>query len=136
MATRSRIFSYYSIFLLFHCGQHVVQGQRGEGGGVVGHGVGDDELPAVQETAAGIDHIGHVTLALIFVRLDEWLAHAADYLSRILPVEQEGADAVFAHRPYTVAEDKPAGVDLDGRTAVAQLNKLPGKGRFQEELRG
>ena len=36
----------------FHGGEHVVEWEGGEGGGVIGHRVGDDELASVHETAA------------------------------------------------------------------------------------
>ena len=42
-----------------------------------------------------------------------------------MEIEQEGADAVAAHRADAVGDDQPAGLRLDGRAAVADLHELP-----------
>ena len=38
-------------------GQHIVERQRRERGGVIGHRVREDELPAMQEAVVGISHV-------------------------------------------------------------------------------
>src|SRR4030095_10348178 len=60
--------------LSLHRAQELVQRHGGEAGGVVAHRIGDDELPPVQERAAGVHHVRHVTFALRFVRREQRLA--------------------------------------------------------------
>ena len=79
---------------LFHRREQILDCQFGEGGRVVGHRIWEDKPLAVQEAAAGIDHIGHVAFAFVFVRPDERLAQPANDAGGIVPVEQERADAV------------------------------------------
>src|SRR5688572_12833347 len=111
---------------LFHCGQHVAQRKRGEGGAVIGLGVGDDELSPVDQTAAGVNDVGHVAFALVFVGLDQRFAEAANDFGRIVQIQEECADAIFTHGAHAVAEDEPARLGLDGRAAIAHLNEFPG----------
>jgi len=87
---------------LFHAVQHLVQRHGGEGGGIIGHGVGDNELPVPQQAATGIDHVGHIAFALAFVGLDERLAQASDDLRGLVQIEQERAEAILPHRTDTV----------------------------------
>ncbi len=54
---------------LFRRCQNLVQRNRGDCFGVVGHLVGNDQLPAVQQTAAGVNHVWDVAFALVFDRL-------------------------------------------------------------------
>ena len=46
-------------------------------------------------------------------------------LGRVVEVEQQRADGVRPHRPDAVGEHEPAVVGLDGRSAVADLDRLP-----------
>ena len=39
-------------------------------------------MPAAQETAAGVNEVGDVAFALVFVGLDEWLTQAANDFGR------------------------------------------------------
>ena len=52
----------------------------------------------------------------------------------IVAIEQERADAVLSHGADTVAEDQPAGIGLDGGSAVPKLDQFPGERRFEEHL--
>jgi hypothetical protein len=80
---------------LFHRGQNFVERHRGERCGVVGYPVGNNELPTVQQTAAGINHVWDIAFALVFVWRDERLRQAADDFGRVVTVQQEGADAIL-----------------------------------------
>ena len=57
-----------------HCGQHIAQRKRGEGGAAIGRCVGNDELSAVDQAAAGVNDVGHVAFPLVFVGLDQGFA--------------------------------------------------------------
>lgn len=50
---------------LCHRGQYLLKRQRGERCGVVGYPVGNHQLAAMHEAAAGVNDIGHVTIALV-----------------------------------------------------------------------
>src|SRR5512142_1027883 len=96
--------------------------------------VRNDQAPVVEQGAAGINDVWHVTFALVFVRLDQRLAETADHLARVLAIQKERADAVLSHRPGAVAEDHPPGIGLDGRAAIPELDQLPRKGGSEEQL--
>ena len=107
----------------------------GKAGGGVGNGVGHDEYAVVNEGAAGVDDIGHVAVALVEGGAEEGFFETSDNPGGIIAVEEDGADAVFAHRADAVGEDKPAGIGLDGRAAVAELGEFPGLRRADDDLR-
>jgi len=50
---------------LFHGSQDLVERKGGKGRGIVGYPVGNHELPAMDETSARINDIGHVAVALV-----------------------------------------------------------------------
>ena len=50
---------------LFHGSQDLVERKGGESRGIVGYPVGNHELPAMDETSARINDIGHVPVALV-----------------------------------------------------------------------
>jgi len=64
-------FSTTSVTALFH-GSRTWSADRGERGGVVGYPVGNHELPAMHEAAAGVNDIGHIAVALVYVGFDQW----------------------------------------------------------------
>ena len=72
----------------FRRGQYFIERHRGERCGIVGHPAGNNELPAVQETAAAVNHVWAVAFALAFVWLDEWLRQAANIFGRVVMLEQ------------------------------------------------
>src|SRR5580658_1059041 len=90
----------------------------------------------MHEAAARIHDIGHVAVTLVCIWLDQWFWQPADYLRRVVTIEQEGADAVFSHQPHAVADYQPAGLGFDRRPTIAQLDELPGKLRLQNKLHG
>ena len=73
----------------------------------------------MHKTSARINDIWNVAVALDYIRLDQGFRQATDHLCGVVPIEQEGSDAVFSHRPDPVADDEPAGFGLDRRAAVA-----------------
>ncbi len=50
---------------LLHGRQHLGERDGCEAGGVIGQAVRDDQLAAVDQGAAGIDDVGHVTFTLV-----------------------------------------------------------------------
>lgn len=88
---------------LFHRREDFTERHSGEGGGVVGHGVGNDELALMDEAAAGVNDIGNVAFAFLFVRLDKRFAGAAKNPGGVIAIEEKSADAVFAHGADAVA---------------------------------
>src|SRR5215471_4676663 len=89
---------------LLHGCQDLIHWDGGEVGGVIGHGVREDELTIVDERAAAIDNIWHVAFALGLARFEQRFAQAAKNARGIIEIEQERANAILAHWPYTVAE--------------------------------
>ena len=73
----------------------------------------------MNQRAAAIDDVGHVTLTLSFARLEQGLAQPAYDFGGIIAIEQECPDTIFAHRPHTVTEHQPAGFRFHRRTAIA-----------------
>src|SRR6185503_7746566 len=90
----------------------------------------------MEQTAAGVNHVGHIAFPLVGIRSDEWLPQPTDNLGWILAVEQERTDAILAHRANTMAQHEPPCVGFDRRAAVAYLYEFPWETRFQEELCG
>ena len=95
-------------------GQQFIQGHAHDGGGMVAHGVGQDQLPAVDEGAAAVDHIGDVALPAIAFRQQQRLGEPPQHLRRVMEIQQGGADAVLAHGPHAVGEHQPARLGLEG----------------------
>jgi hypothetical protein len=62
---------------LLHRRQNFVERRRGERCGGVGYPVGNNQLPAVHQTAAGVNHVWDVAFALVLVGLDQWLTQTA-----------------------------------------------------------
>ena len=104
----------------------------GEPDGRVARPVGQEQLVAVPQRAAGVDDVGDVAVARVLVGRQERFAERAEDPARIVPVEQQGADRVLAHRSDPVSEDDPACFGLDGRPAVPDLQELPRTGRSLE----
>ena len=119
-----------------HLVQQFLYGHRGERAGRIGHGVGEDQKAAVNQRAATVDDVRHITFPLRFVGAQQRSRQPADHAGRIFQIEQEGPDGVFAHRADTMTDDEPARLRLDGRTAVADLQELPAVGRLQERHLG
>jgi len=88
----------------------------------------------VDEGAAGIDHVGDVTAALVGGGDDQRVFEPADQLCGVVAVQQRRADAVAAHRADAVGQQEPAGVGLDGRAAIADLHELPWELRLLDHL--
>src|SRR6516164_1897181 len=59
---------------------------------------------------------------------------AADYLAGIIAIQQKSANAVSSQGADAVAEHQPARVGLNGRSAVAKLDQLPGENRLEEDF--
>ena len=92
---------------------------------MIGQAIGDDQLALMNQSAAGINDIGHVAFALVLIRLQQRLAKAADHLAGIVAIQQKRADAVLAHGADAMAEHQPAGIGFNRRSAIAELNQLP-----------
>jgi len=62
----------------YHRLEDGIDRNRGEGAGIIGHGVGDDQLAVMDESAATADDVGHVALALVGFGFQQGLFEAAD----------------------------------------------------------
>ena len=91
----------------------------------VADSVRDDQGARMEERAAGVDDVGHVAVLLVGSRAEERLTQPPEDPGGVLEVEQDCADAVGAHRTDPVGEHQPAGVCLDRRPAVAELDDFP-----------
>src|SRR5205809_628340 len=81
----------------FHPFQKLIYRHRGKRTGIVRHRVGNDQVPAVNNSTTAIYHIWHVAFALVFVGRKQRLMQPANHARRILPIEQEGAHRVLPH---------------------------------------
>jgi len=61
-------------------------------------------------------------------------SRARQHLGGVALVEQRRADRVFADRADAVHHEQPTFIELDRRSAVADLHELPGKLRLQDSL--
>ena len=104
--------------------EHLTHRNSRKACGVIGQAVRDDQFAVMEQSAAGVNDIGHVAFPLILVGLKQRFTEAADYFARIIAIQQERTNAVFPHRTNSVAEYQPAGIRLDRRSAVAKLNQL------------
>ena len=82
--------------------------------------------------ATGVDDVWHVTRTLGGIGTHQGLARARQHLRWIILVEQNRADRVFAYRPDAVRQKQPPFIQLDGRSAIADLDELPRKRRLQK----
>ena len=108
-----------------HGSQHLIERDGSETGGVIGQTIRDDQLAVVDESAAGINDVGHVTFAFVLVGLEQGFAKAADHFAGIVAIQQKRSDAVLSHRADTMAQHQPAGIGLNGRSAVPELDQFP-----------
>ncbi len=107
---------------LVHGSQHFSEGCRGETGGVIGHGIGNDQFAVVHESTAGINDIRNVPLTLALIRLEQGFTQAADHFAGIVAIKEECADAVRSQGADTMAEDQPACFSFNGGPAVPKLD--------------
>jgi hypothetical protein len=105
--------------------ERITQRDDGDAGGGVGAGVGEDEVWAVDHGAATVDDIGHIAFALVGGGAEEGFAQAADDARGVMEVEEDGAEAVFAHGADAVSDDEPTRVGFDRGAAVAELHEFP-----------
>src|ERR1017187_2582788 len=90
---------------LVHGSQHFIEGNGSETGGVIGHGIGNDQFAVVHESTAGINDIRNVPLTLALIRREQRFMEAADHFARIVAIEEECADAVRSQGADTMDED-------------------------------
>src|ERR1700691_5510879 len=117
-------------FRLIQGSQHFREWGGHETCGVVGQTIGNNQIAVVDQSAAGINDIWHIAFTLVLVGHEQGLAKVADHLGGIVAIEKERAQAVLPHGADSMAEDQPSGIGLDGRSAVPDLDKFPGKRRF------
>ena len=75
--------------------------------------------------AAGVDDVGHITLAFRGLGTNQRLARARENLGGVLLVQENGADRILPDRTNPVNQQQPTIVQLDGRATIADLNELP-----------
>ena len=92
-------------------------------------------MRAVDHGAATVDDIRHIAFAFVGGGAEEGSAQAADDARGVVEVEQDGAEAVFAHGADAVGDDEPAGFGFDGGAAIAELDEFPGLFRPDQHLR-
>src|SRR5450631_518839 len=107
---------------LVHGSQHFIEGNGSETGGVIGHGVGNDQFAVVNESPAGINDIRNVPLTLALIRLEQGFMEATDHFAGIVAIEEERADAVRSQGADTMAEYQPTCFSFNGGPAVPKLD--------------
>lgn len=86
---------------------------QGNGGLLVGHGIGDDQHSVVQQHAAGVYDVRDIPRPAGLGPVDERLPQAAEYFRRIFLVQQGGADRVLADGPTPwVMSSQPCSVSI------------------------
>src|SRR3984885_9329059 len=115
-----------------HGSQYLFKRDSREAGSMVGQTIRNDQLTVMEQSAARIDHVGHVAFPFPLVGFEQRLAEAPDHFGGIVAIEQERADAVLSHGADPVAEDQPARIGLNGGSAVPKLDQLPRENRFQK----
>src|ERR1700682_3561106 len=100
---------------LFHCIQDLFQGNRSECCRIVRYPVRNDQLLTMDKTAARVNDIRHVSVALVYVELDQQFRQATNILCWVVKIQEERSDAVFSHRHYAVTDYEPPGLRFDGR---------------------
>ena len=109
-------------YFLLHGSQHFIEGSRGETGGVIGHGIRNDQFAMVHESTAGINDIRYVPLTLALIRLEQGFTQAADHFGGIVAIKEKCADAVSSQWADTMAEDEPACFSFNRGPAVPKLD--------------
>src|SRR5260370_27822006 len=117
-----------------HRGEHFMEWDGSEPGGVIGYAIWDDQHAVVEESPTCINDAGHIALPFVLLRLEQGLAKAADHLSGIVAIQQKRADAVLPQGADTMAEHQPASVGLDPGPAIPKLDQFPRKRRLEEHL--
>src|SRR5688500_10752945 len=82
--------------------QQPVDRDYSKASGGIGAGERYIELLIVNHGAAGVDHIGHVTVPLLFVRRDQRFVEDAKNFAGVIRVQQHGPNAVSSHRPHAM----------------------------------
>jgi EmrB/QacA subfamily drug resistance transporter len=94
--------------------EQAVEVDGGDPGPRVAAPVRQDERAVVAERAAGVDDVRHIAGALVLGGGQERFVEAAEHDGGVVEVQQDGPDAVGAHRPDAVGQDDPALLGLDG----------------------
>ena len=106
----------------FQQGVDIADGDAAAG---VAHGVGDQQNIAMENGAAGVDDIGHVTFAFGFQGFDQRRAKAADDVRGVVEVQECRSDTVAADGSDAVGKDDPSVRGFDGGTAITNLHQFP-----------
>ena len=96
--------------------------------------VGQQQPVAVRQRAAAVDDVRDVALALVRCGSRRGRRRRADHAARGRRGRAGRTHGVLAHRPDAVGQHQPAGLGLDRRAAVAELDELPGVRRLGDQL--
>jgi hypothetical protein len=120
---------------LVHRRQYLAQRRRCETGGMIGKRIRDDQFAVVNDGAASIHNIRHVTFPFVFVRWEQRFAETADHFARIVTIQKKSADAAFAQGPNAMAENQPTRLGLDGDPQFPICTNSQGKVGFSSSVR-
>src|SRR5438067_12898424 len=101
---------------------------------MVGESIGNDQFTVVNNSAARIDNVRHVTFTFVLIGYQQRLAQPTDYSPWVVTIQKESADAVGAQGTNTVTENQPPGIGFNGRATVPNLDELPRESRLQQFL--
>src|SRR3546814_10485235 len=96
----------HSEMILNHRAEQIGDGRRREADRAVRYAIGNEQLVPDRERAAGVDHIGHIALAIAFGGREDRTGRPPEDFRRIILVEQRRAEAVFAHRADAVRSEE------------------------------
>ena len=110
--------------------EKLIHGHGGETGGVVGHGIGNDEFPIMNHGTTGVNDVGNVTGTLIFIGRQQGLFQPTDEFGGVFMVQEYGAQTIRSHRTHTMRDHEPAVFGLYGGAGISNLHELPWVNRF------
>src|SRR5437588_5185915 len=102
----------------------------GEG---VRDGIGQNDLVAMAQSTAAVDHIGDIPLPFGLLGANKRLTRSGKNFGGVLLVEKNRADRILSDGPDAVSQQQPPLVNLDRRSAIAHLHEFPREHGLQNE---
>src|SRR6185437_10418192 len=87
--------------------------------------VGENDAVVMSHGTAGINDVRNIALAFRELGSHQGLFRAAEHSRRVLLVEENRADRILSYRRYGVRQQQPALLELDWRSAIADLDEFP-----------
>ena len=112
MLACSPLLSRWATGLLRQSSEQFLECNRGNACPDIGKSVGQDDVAGMDHAAAGVHDIGYVSFALLGHGNEERLFQVADDATRIVEIEQHGAECVTSECTDPVGDHEPPGLGL------------------------